>query len=205
MANVINSNVKAQANKLFSNIKELLLEDNLINKSMSSAAKKVAKNAESDFKDVVTVAGSMAQVPGVKYKDPKDILRGMKKVGESSDVSIKGFSKYMDDGLKESIKDSAAKFATAETAGVNPDDAAKLFGDALTSTKRKVAARTPLEMVDQYFAQPFRDAMASKSKGDKSAMTKAFAKGGSRVGIVAGGTAGYALASAHKNDRTNRY
>lgn len=197
MGNII-SNIKAQSQEIYKTAKGLMLEDNLIEKSLDGAINKVGSKNQSEYVKMLKSLKNTRDAKGV-LQASMDKATGLKKTPK--EVSILGNS-LTDDQLSRFGQAVSNDLGFASTGGgfTNID---KSYEELLKKTKGSIGRNVPGSMASAYYINPFKDglnAINDTKFKDNTRLHQGMARIGATSAGIAGVAAGAVAISSSMND-----
>lgn len=199
------SNVKAQSQKIFKGAKELLLENNLVSKSVDDSVSKVLGKSKTNYDNLINFLQPTGEPSAETARLTKDHV--MKKVSKPKDVSILG-SKISESNANK-IHEAVANGVAYRGSGIKNDDINGTYNEILKKTKGSINSSMPGAMLSNYYAEPFKKGQAAAKNGvkfaDNKPLQQAYARAGLTATAIGGATAiGVSAASKKKDERERR-
>lgn len=193
MAN-LKSNSNAAEQSIFSGIKRIFVDDQILSNSKKQVTNKKYDKAKEEFEEVVKGIDYLKKNEGGDFpNDPQKLY------SELSGIKKDAFGENADSKLAEAaIYDSVVK-----TNGLPSDDNKKLLEDTYKSLNLKTNVEAGLLATKDNFFNPISRMKESYAAKDNLEFMKAFGQAAARFGSV--GAVGIGIANAMSSDDENKY
>lgn len=190
------SNIKAQGQKLYKTTKDLMLEDNLMQKSLDGAIDKATSGFQKDYVDTLTSLKNLGRTYGID-RSTRDKGYALRNAPEEMSVL---WNKFSDSQLDKFNNNVASKFGS-EGMGGGHTNLESSYNKLLKKTKGSIGRNLPGSVANSYYLNPLKNGLNSIPTTDFK-NNKELHKGIARVGATAlgGYTATKVIAGTNDED-----
>lgn len=188
MGNII-SNIKAQSQEIYKSAKSLILEDNLIGKSLDDSIGKVWGKTQKDYVNSINVLKELGTITNLENltKTKGDALKKM-----PEEMSILGNSLEKEQLRK--VGQAVANKSAIVAPGWGTTVADETYSKLLKKTKGSIGRNMAGSVLGNYYINPFKDGL-SAINNTKFKDNNRLHQGMTRAGLTVGGAAlgGYGI------------